>query len=245
MKKAVYIILSLLLGLFVSDSFAGEVSLFGPKTYVRTTGQPDEYTDTFSAGFGIPATGKLTVWNGAESGGDRVYNGDESGDDRISSALIFVNGVQIFGPSDFNQGVYLLEAPVDLVESNSIFIELRSNPGSYLTIQITQDIDPPSVSISSEPDAVRIGESSTLTWSSTNAETVTIDQGIGSVDLNGSITISPTEIKTYTVTAENPGGSDSDSVTVTILNSPPVAEPQSVTTNEDDSEPIVLTGSDV
>jgi len=104
-----------------------EVTLLGPKQYLRTTGKPNIYTDAFPGRFG---QGKLIA-----------KNGDANGDDRISSAIIKINGVQIFGTSDFNQNVQFMERTTNLQEENSISIELRSKPGSFLIIQIDQDIE--------------------------------------------------------------------------------------------------------
>ena len=187
MKKTVWVTLCLLLCLFVSTSFADEIAVFGPNEYERTTGAPNVYTDTFTA---VPGEGMLMVRNGALNGENRIT-------DAISSAAIFFNGEQILGPDDFNQQVYLLEATVNLAESNSISIELASSPGSYLTVETTQDIDPPAVTFSADPGTIGIGESSLLTWSSTNAYSCIIEPGTGTVDSNGSISVSPTETTTY------------------------------------------------
>jgi len=54
----------------------------------------------------------------------------------------------------------------------------------------------PVVSISANPMTIYEGDSSTLTWSSINADSCTIDQGIDAVDLNGSTTVSPTTTTT-------------------------------------------------
>ena len=104
-----------------------EVVLLGPAQYNKTTGEPNIYTDTFPA---IEGDGKLTV-----------INGDETGEHRISSAIITVNGAQLFDTNDLNQQVDILEAPVNLTEDNLIAVELRSKPGSYLTIQVTQEVE--------------------------------------------------------------------------------------------------------
>jgi RHS repeat-associated protein len=80
--------------------------------------------------------------------------------------------------------------------------------------------DEPIVTLIADPENIQIGESSTLTWTSTNAETVTIDQGIGDVELNGSMSVSPTETTTYTITAQGPGGSATDTATVTVIKVP-------------------------
>jgi YD repeat-containing protein len=77
-------------------------------------------------------------------------------------------------------------------------------------------VDAVEVSISADPATIQEGESSTLTWTSANATTCTIDQGIGPVDLSGSTTVSPTETTTYTITAEGAGGTATDSCTVTV-----------------------------
>ena len=239
MKKSVVISLFLLLSLFIGTASAVEVTLFGPKQYVRTSGSPDVFTAPFTALFPeIVSNGKLIVFNGNQIGEHRVT-------DAVSSAEVFVNGEQIFGPNDFNQNVYYLEAPIALVQDNSITVELRSNPGSYVSIQVTQDIDPPSVSISASPDAIKVNEISTLTWSSILANTCSIDSDIGSVDVNGSITVSPDETTTYTITASGPGGVTTASTTITHVNSVPVADDQSITTSEDTAVPITLTASDL
>jgi len=127
MKKIVFVTVCLLIGLFVSTTFAVEVIVFGPNQYLRTTGAPNVFTDTFSA---IPKEGKLII-----------NNGDEDGNYRISSAKVFLNGKQLFGTKDFNQQIYYLEAPINLFENNSISVELRSKPGSYFTIELIQDVE--------------------------------------------------------------------------------------------------------
>lgn len=196
----------MLICIFFSTSFAAEGTLFGPNKYLRTSGAPNVYTDTFSA---ITGEGRLIVKNGSWDGENRIV-------DAISSASIYVNGQQIFGPSDFNQQVYLLEKPVNLSENNTISIELASSPGSYLNIEVREEVDPPTVTLSADPATIYIGDSSTLTWSSIIADSCVIEPGIGSVDLNGSTTVSPTETTAYTITATGLGGTTTASATVTI-----------------------------
>ena len=113
---------------FVSTSSAIDVPIFGPVQYSRKAGKPKIYHETF---YGL--TGEARVI---------VHNGDENGDHRVSSALIFLNGQQLFGPHDFNQQVSILEATVNSDAENIISVELRSKPGSHLTIQINQIIKP-------------------------------------------------------------------------------------------------------
>jgi hypothetical protein len=60
---------------------------------------------------------------------------------------------------------------------------------------------------------IQVGQSSTLSWTTSGASTVTIS-GVGSVALNGSTTVSPTTTTTYTLTATS---TDGHSVTAAIL----------------------------
>ncbi|MFO8067063.1 MAG: hypothetical protein R6U11_05730, partial [Bacteroidales bacterium] len=60
------------------------------------------------------------------------------------------------------------------------------------------------------------GESATLSWQVTDADSVTISQGIGEVNSSGSHTVSPTETTTYILTASNSGGSVTNSAMITV-----------------------------
>ncbi|GAG60982.1 unnamed protein product [marine sediment metagenome] len=71
-------------------------------------------------------------------------------------------------------------------------------------------------SFSANPSTITVGESSTLSWSVTDATSVTIDNGIGSVALTGTTTVTPATTTTYTLTATNTAGSVTGSVTVTV-----------------------------
>ena len=157
MKKCAAITLVILLSFLVGTSYAVEVTRFGPTQYVRTEGAPDIYNDSFSTSLG---EGRLIVQNGEQSGARRVTDG-------VSSAYVRLNGVEIFGPNDFNQNVYQLEAQVNLVENNSISIELQSSPDSYITVSVTQEAVSPTVSMDASPATIDFGQSATLTWSST------------------------------------------------------------------------------
>jgi RHS repeat-associated protein len=78
----------------------------------------------------------------------------------------------------------------------------------------------PSVTISAGSASIPLGSSTTLNWSTTDAQGVHIDQGIGSVPLQGTATVSPTVTTTYTLTAAGPGGTAGAKVTVLVLGSP-------------------------
>ena len=197
---------------FCIPSFAGNVTMFGPKTYLRTTGNPNIYDDSFTA---VNGTAQITIRNGTIDGRNRIV-------DAISSAWIYINGVEIFRPNDFNRHIYLLEATVNLAEMNGLHVVLSSNPGSYISIEIDQYIPEPTLSVAVQPATIYVGQNATLSWSTGNADTVAIDQQIGSVAVNGTMSVSPTVDMTYTVTASNLGGEVSQTVVVTVLPLPTV-----------------------
>jgi hypothetical protein len=80
---------------------------------------------------------------------------------------------------------------------------------------------PPTVSISSNPSSFITGNSSVLTWTSVNAASAMINQGIGNVAVSGTVTVKPIANTTYTVTVTGPGGVATGATTVTVLPVPP------------------------
>jgi RHS repeat-associated protein len=216
MKNITLMALALVYFLSVDSAFAAEATIFGPKQYVRTSGSPDVFGDTF---VGVPGKGRLIVKNGNYDGGRRVENG-------LSNATVSINGSEIYGPNDFNQNVYQMETTVDLVENNTIDITLASSPDSFIAIEVIEDVALPVVTISTHPDFILIGESTTLTWTATHAKTCSIEPGIGTVPLNGSISIAPTETTTYTITASGLGGASQASASIHVSDEyqPPMVE---------------------
>ena len=79
---------------------------------------------------------------------------------------------------------------------------------------------PPAVplinSFSADPSTITAGESSTLSWSVTDATSVTIDHAIGTVALSGTTAVNPTTTTTYTLTATNTAGSVTATTTVML-----------------------------
>jgi hypothetical protein len=65
------------------------------------------------------------------------------------------------------------------------------------------------------PAQITAGQAVTLTWKTQNADTANI-AGIGNVAVNGSLTVSPTQTTTYTLTARNNVNDETSSVTVTV-----------------------------
>ena len=127
MKKYILIALATILVLAVGYTYAVEVTLLGPKQYARTQGSPNLYNDSF---IGKAGQGKIVIRNGGVDSANLV-----------SSAIVKLNGVAVFGVNDFNQHAWKLEKSVSLNDTNSLSVELRSEPGSFLTIELSEEIE--------------------------------------------------------------------------------------------------------
>ena len=69
------------------------------------------------------------------------------------------------------------------------------------------------------PATIITGESATLFYQTTNASSVTVNPGIGSVGLNGNVVVTPTASTTYTIIANGPNGvTNSCTAAVTVTN---------------------------
>jgi hypothetical protein len=70
--------------------------------------------------------------------------------------------------------------------------------------------------------SISSGQSSLLSWTTTGASTVTINNGVGTVPANGSQNVSPTSTTTYTLTATGSDGvtNVTAAVTVTVTGAP-------------------------
>jgi peptidoglycan-associated lipoprotein len=83
----------------------------------------------------------------------------------------------------------------------------------------------PTVTLTAEPSTIEKGQSSTLSWSSSNATSLNLQPGVGTVQAQGSTTVSPTESTTYTITATGPGGTATADARVTVTTPPPPPPP--------------------
>jgi len=83
----------------------------------------------------------------------------------------------------------------------------------------------PTVTLQATPPTVQRGQSSTLQWSSTNATSLTIAPNVGTVNAEGTRSVTPNDSVTYTITAMGPGGSATASARITVNVPPPPPAP--------------------
>jgi peptidoglycan-associated lipoprotein len=83
----------------------------------------------------------------------------------------------------------------------------------------------PTITLKASPTAIERGQSTSLAWESSNTTAVAIDNGIGDVNLSGTVAARPTSSTTYKATANGPGGTATAEVRVTVMEPPAVTLP--------------------
>ena len=74
----------------------------------------------------------------------------------------------------------------------------------------------PTISLNASPAAIERGQSTTLSWNSTNATSITIDNGVGTVEASGNRSVNPSSSTTFMARATGPGGSAVAEARVTV-----------------------------
>jgi len=90
----------------------------------------------------------------------------------------------------------------------------------------------PTASLTANPNSVDKGQSTTLTWETTNATDVSID-GIGAVQASGSQQVTPADSTTYHLVAKGAGGTQEATARVTVNAPPPPPPPAAGPTEEE------------
>ena len=118
-------------------------------------------------------------------------------------------------------------ATLVLLTATFVFSSCRNPPPPPPVVGPTPPPPPPvatpapTITLTANPATVNAGQASTLTWQATNATSVTIDQGVGTVPTNGNRQVNPTASITYQATATGPGGKAQSAPARITVNIPP------------------------
>ncbi|MGZ5440344.1 MAG: hypothetical protein ACXWLY_03965 [Thermoanaerobaculia bacterium] len=106
--------------------------------------------------------------------------------------------------------------------STTTYTLVATGPAGTTTRDATVTVGPPRPMISFSASRLTIaeGESTVLSWTVTDATSVSINHGIGERGLSGSATVAPLATTTYRLTATGPGGTAREDVTITVLAAP-------------------------
>src|SRR5919108_4091960 len=110
----------------------------------------------------------------------------------------------------------VLTSHLALLVCNLLLIGCGGGGITTSTPQNPQQPPIPTVSISSDKATVIAGDTVTLSWTSTAATSVSIDNGIGPVPASGSRDVQPSSDTTYTVTASGAGGTATAAVSIKL-----------------------------
>src|SRR2546425_2293736 len=137
----------------------------------------------------------------------------------LEDQLVAASGSKVVSPSATK--TYEIEAKAGLQE-----VEARA------TVTVSTTAPPPSgmptASLTASPTSIQSGQSSMLTWTTSNATQVTLDGAV--VAASGSQSVSPTATKTYSLVATNSAGSTTDPATVTVTAPTPTPPPMPTAT---------------
>ncbi len=101
--------------------------------------------------------------------------------------------------------------------TTTITMTAQGRGGTTTATAVALVHEPPVVDVDVVRTTLHSGETTAIMWASRNADSVSIDQGIGEVMPSGELFITPAESTLYTVTATGPGGTVSQSVAVEVL----------------------------
>ncbi|MGB8708135.1 MAG: hypothetical protein WCD72_09380 [Dehalococcoidia bacterium] len=106
-------------------------------------------------------------------------------------------------------------------------------------------IPPVIMEFGNNPSTIDAGGTSILFWAVTGATSVSIDQGIGQVNVAGTRVVSPTTSTVYTISATNSSGTITRSAVTTVNSAPPppVPMPFAVTSVIANTSPSTFTGA--
>lgn len=85
---------------------------------------------------------------------------------------------------------------------------------------------PPTCNLTAEFAAVELGKSAVLNWTSENATDLDLQPGLGKQQAQGSVSVTPQESTTYTMTLTGPAGNGSCTARITVTVPPPAQQPQ-------------------
>ncbi len=118
-----------LLGL-AAPAHARRLTVWGPETFTRTTGAPVTVTRTST----------IAAFDPARQYYLRIYNGPAPRT-AVTSATVTMNGVTVFGPSDFNTQVVHLQKLIALTSANTVMtVRIAGASGSGFSVRVVRGL---------------------------------------------------------------------------------------------------------
>ncbi len=218
-KLAGFLVLAIIALAFAGCETASPPSQSGPTAYIDSISPAEPVADetvTFQ-GHGTDPDGEVVAYRWRSS-----IDGDLSVESNFTATL-----------SPGNHTIYLKVQDNNGNWSPEVRTTVIVSAPEEDTPEEEEPVEAPVIHLfAATPDSIVVGDSSTLDWDVTGTTNVSIDQGIGDVDASGTVMVTPTEDTTYTLTAENSGGTVSASALVVV---------SETATEEEDLPDLVIT----
>ena len=133
--------------------------------------------------------------------------------------------------AEVHKGVAVLSGKVATPEQMQAAVKDTSTPGvqqiiSQITVVPPLPPAPTIAQFTAEPNSIQRRQAATLNWQvAGETASVSIDQGVGTVQNSGNRRVQPNDSVTYTLTATGPGGTNTASAAITVANQPPPPPP--------------------
>jgi hypothetical protein len=190
-----------------SDAFVAKIMIHTPTTTALTAAPS-------SASFGTAVNLTATV---AEAGGSSVPTGTvtfKDGTTTLGSMTLNGTGIAVYTTSTLAVGAHSITAAYGGDAANG------TSTSTAASVSITAAAAP-AVTMGVAPASITLGQTATLTWSSTNATACTASNAwTGSEAVSGTQAVTPTAAGTlsYVLTCTGAGGSANGTATLTVTN---------------------------
>ena len=138
----------------------------------------------------------------------------------LSWSYDYISNIDINGDIDYSATDNIGSLPLSpLKTSNYVVTVDNGKVQSTKNLRLTVIQPDPTLTFSSDKLKIGEGQSANLSWNTTNTEEAILNNGIGSVDLNSSLTVYPVDDTTYTLKAigYNQEKETSKSITIDVI----------------------------
>ncbi len=158
---------------------------------------------------------------------------DNGGTAKVGDFRLYVGSERVWSeiPTEFAPGTYTVSEQNlpgytasawggDCSQNGTVTLEEGDDKVCTITNNDNGGVEAPVCEMFAQPTTIAPGGTSLLSWTSEHATTAVINQGIGSVSVDGSTNVAPVTTTTYTGTFTGPGGSVTCAATVTVTTQP-------------------------
>lgn len=175
----------------------------------------------------LPTASITAPTNGATVSGTTTITANATDNDAIDRVEFYRGGTTLLGSDSVAPYTYSWNTTslADGAQSLTVRVydlsgNVRTSTAVSVTVNNTPAVNANITSFTATPSTITNGQSSTLAWNVSAGTGCSINQGVGSVGLSGSQSVSPTTTTTYTLTCNGTGGGSSATANATVTVNP-------------------------